>query len=109
MERSSSPQCDAFHIPIRRTSESDRVANASAPADENSTSIKLLFVSRTQHDIERQLQSFEKQEIEARKDDLILYVSSEIQYRINRGTLRFQDRSLKDEIQDKLIEKAHGM
>lgn len=71
--------------------------------------IKLLFISRTQRDIESRMLDFDQQIIEAREDDLLLYVASEIDHRISKGHLRFQDRSLKEDIIDGLVSHAQGM
>ncbi len=76
---------------------------------EDSACIKLLLVSWTLPDIETELENFEKQNIEAEEKDLQLYVSSEIHHRMNKGTLRFSDLSLKDEIVGGLIQNAQGM
>jgi len=76
---------------------------------EDSTCVKLLLVSPTLPDIETEFENFEKQIIKAEEKDLQLYVSSEIHHRMNKGTLRFSDRLLKDEIVDGLIENAQGM
>jgi hypothetical protein len=73
---------------------------------EDSACIKLLLVSRTLPDIETEFENFEKQIIKAEEKDLQLYVSSEIHHRMNKGTLRFSDRLLKDEIVDGLIQNA---
>ncbi|KAK0113912.1 hypothetical protein ONS96_014762 [Cadophora gregata f. sp. sojae] len=80
---------------------------ASTPFD--NPHIKLLFVSRTQRDIESRLHDFEHQKIEAREVDLLLYVASEIDHRITRRQLRFSDRMLKEEIIDGLVSNAQGV
>ncbi|KAL2066521.1 hypothetical protein VTL71DRAFT_2592 [Oculimacula yallundae] len=71
--------------------------------------IKLLFVSRSQRDIESRLEDFQQQVIQARPDDLLLYVASEIEHRIFKRQMRFSDEALKEEIIDGLVKNAQGM
>ncbi|TVY14572.1 Ankyrin-3 [Lachnellula arida] len=73
-------------------------------------SIKLLFLSRTLADIEAHLHGFEQEIIEARLEDLRLYVASELDYRVEKGKLKFAKlSSLKEDILDRLVNDSHGM
>jgi hypothetical protein len=71
--------------------------------------VKLLFVSRTASDIEEILSQFDKQIIEANKDDIDLYVLSEVDRRMRSGELRFGNSSLKRDIIEELVKNAQGM
>ncbi|ESZ94302.1 hypothetical protein SBOR_5298 [Sclerotinia borealis F-4128] len=74
-----------------------------------SGTIKTLFASRNEVDIQRVLVDYPSISIAARSGDLRLYVHSEIENRTKMGKLRIRDRSLKDHIIKVLTEGADGI
>ncbi|KAI9705242.1 MAG: hypothetical protein M1820_005240 [Bogoriella megaspora] len=75
--------------------------------DENG--IKILFASRDELDIRLQLHNVPEVSVAARSSDLKLYVLSEIERRTTQGHLNIRRAALKEEIMQKLVEKAQGM
>ena len=73
------------------------------------TTIKTLFASRRETDIELHLSDYEQISIAANKVDLEIYVASEIEVRIRKKRLRLRDPGLKDVIMERLIGGAQGM
>ncbi|RYP53653.1 hypothetical protein DL768_001433 [Monosporascus sp. mg162] len=70
----------------------------------------MALFSRDEYNINRRLQgSFTKVLVEAHKDDILLYVAAEIDKRIREGKLRIADMDLKDDIMNKLADKADRM
>ncbi|KAI1743289.1 ankyrin repeat-containing domain protein [Xylaria scruposa] len=76
----------------------------------NSTSISLLLLSRDVVLIRDRLESdFSHVEIEAHKEDIQLYVFTELERRIESKQLRLRNLELKTEIVDRLVHGAKGM
>src|SRR5262249_30283803 len=75
----------------------------------NLNSLKTLFTSRREIDIEMHLSEFNQVSIAATSSDLKLYVAAEIELRIRHKRLRLKDHSLKEHIMNRLIEGAEGM
>ena len=73
------------------------------------TTIKTLFTSRRETDLELHLSDYEQVSIAANKIDLQLYVAYEIEARIRKRKLRLRDPGLKNVIMERLIEGAQGM
>ena len=75
--------------------------------------VKLFVTSRKESDIERafQQQSIPTIEVEAAKvdNDIKAYVEAQIELRLQNGSLRLRDTSLKDRILNVLTSKAGGM
>ena len=75
--------------------------------------VKLFITSRRESDIERAFQqkSIPTIEVEARKvdDDIRVYVEAQIKLRLQNGSLRLRNISLKDKILSVLTKKAGGM
>ncbi|ERF71769.1 hypothetical protein EPUS_01684 [Endocarpon pusillum Z07020] len=72
-------------------------------------SIRTLFASRCEIDIEECLDDYERVSIAARSSDLELYVASEIEIRTKRKQLNIKDPDLKAQIMKRLINGADGM
>lgn len=72
-------------------------------------SIRTLFASRCEIDIEECLADYERVSIAARSTDLELYVASEIEIRTKRKQLNIKDPDLKAQIMKRLINGADGM
>lgn len=72
-------------------------------------SIRTLFASRCETDIEECLNDYERVSIAARSSDLELYVASEIETRTRRKQLNIKDADLKAKIMRRLINGADGM
>ncbi|KAF7510128.1 hypothetical protein GJ744_007027 [Endocarpon pusillum] len=72
-------------------------------------SIRTLFASRCEIDIEECLDDYERVSIAARRSDLELYVASEIEIRTKRKQLNLKDPDLKAQIMKRLINGADGM
>ncbi|KAI8649318.1 NACHT domain-containing protein [Fusarium sp. Ph1] len=74
----------------------------------NTTSIAL--VSRNEVEIRQALEDvFKEVTIEAREEDLKIYVRAEIERRIRARQLDIQNKAIKDEIQSELVSRANGM
>lgn len=76
---------------------------------QSTTRIKSLFVSRTLPYIKMALRDFAEQIIEADKDDLTIYVLSEMDRYMKKSRLKFSNLALKEQILDGLIGGANGM
>jgi hypothetical protein len=72
-------------------------------------SLKTLFASRKEVDLEHALRGFETLSIAAMSSDLRLYVASEIERRTENRKLRIRDTELKEHVMKTLIEKSDGM
>jgi hypothetical protein len=75
----------------------------------NNGVIKTLFSSRPEVDIKCHLNDYVQISIAAQSSDLKLYVASEIERRSRTQKLRIQDPDIKEEIMERLVEKAEGM
>ncbi|UPK99839.1 hypothetical protein LCI18_010774 [Fusarium solani-melongenae] len=74
----------------------------------NTTSIAL--ISRNEVEIRQALEGgFKEVTIEAREEDLKIYVRAEIERRIRAKQLEIQNKAIKDEIQSELVSRANGM
>ena len=73
------------------------------------TTIKTLFTSRREIDLELRLSDYDQISIAANTADLEIYVASEIEIRIRKRKLRLRDPALKDVITERLIGGAQGM
>ena len=51
----------------------------------------------------------ERTTLEARSTDLRIYVAAELQRRMDKGTLKLRDLSLKEYITARIVSKANGM
>lgn len=71
--------------------------------------VKVCMLSRDERGIRNFVQNFHHVSIAAQSSDLRLYVSSEIEERMRRRSLRVQTASLKDEILETLVNGADGM
>lgn len=80
---------------------SNTLAKLSQPDDGN---IKTLLVSRVEEDIQRELMNFQEVEISANKEDVRLFVASEMSTRFST-----MSNALKLEVLDFLIERSEGM
>jgi hypothetical protein len=89
--------------------ERSKVVELLASLNADGFSIKTLFTSRLETDIEHHLDSYEKISIAAASSDLKLYVASEIESRSRKKLLRTRDPELKKEIMDRLVDGAEGM
>ncbi|RWA07801.1 hypothetical protein EKO27_g7305 [Xylaria grammica] len=88
----------------------DEVTQALADIGDHSTNVTMALASRDEYTINLKLQDgFTKIQIGARKEDILLYVASEIDRRIKDGRLRTSNTELKDEILTKLSNDADGM
>ncbi|KAJ8129274.1 hypothetical protein O1611_g4358 [Lasiodiplodia mahajangana] len=88
----------------------DEVTRALANMADYSINVSMALASRDEYNIERKLrESFTKIQVGARKEDILLYVGSEIDRRIEDGRLRITNVTLKDEILTTLSTKADGM
>ncbi|KAH6711656.1 hypothetical protein BKA61DRAFT_522547, partial [Leptodontidium sp. MPI-SDFR-AT-0119] len=72
-------------------------------------SIRVLFASRLEPDIEQCLSDFESVSIAARSSDLELYVASEIGKRTRKKELNIKDKELEGLIINRLVHGADGM
>ncbi|KAI1736367.1 hypothetical protein F4680DRAFT_265434 [Xylaria scruposa] len=88
----------------------NEVTQALADIPDYSANVTMALTSRDEYNIDLKLRdSFTKIKSGARKEDLLLYVASEIDRRIKDGRLRINDMELKDEILAKLSDDADGM
>ncbi|TGJ80329.1 hypothetical protein E0Z10_g8445 [Xylaria hypoxylon] len=88
----------------------DEVTQALADIGDYSTNVTMALVSRDEYNINLKLHdSFTKVQIGARKEDILLYVASEIDRRIKDDRLRTSNTELKDEILTRLSNDADGM
>lgn len=87
------------------------VADALSQAAENETStISLAILSRDEYTICEVLQdTFTRIDIEAQKEDVRLFVATEIATRTQLGKLRLGNMALKDEILHALVDRNGGM
>lgn len=75
-----------------------------------SGNISAAFLSRDEDHIRNRLEEdFENVEIAAHTEDIMEYVTSEVEKRIGEKRLRFNDLTLKGEILDRLVDGAKGM
>ena len=72
-------------------------------------SIKTLFTSRREVDIEDTMQDYKQASIAAQSSDLRLYVASEIENRIRTKKLFLRSEDMKNEIMLRLVDGAEGM
>jgi hypothetical protein len=70
---------------------------------------KTICASRDKADIRGNFSKFDKISIAARGNDLELYVSADIESRIQKKILRLKDPSLKETMIDGIVSKANGM
>ncbi|KAM7194353.1 hypothetical protein V8F33_007241 [Rhypophila sp. PSN 637] len=78
--------------------------------DDEDSAISLSILSRDEYQIREVLQgSFERVEISAQREDVRLYVATEITSRIQQGRLRLRNMALKDEILHALVDENGGM
>lgn len=76
----------------------------------NTHGISMAIFSRHDVEIERQIgDDFKKISIEARTQDIDLYVRAELESLVNRGRLRLTNANLKDDIREALVDQARGM
>ncbi|KAK1455122.1 hypothetical protein CMEL01_03882 [Colletotrichum melonis] len=91
----------------------EEVVEALCDIAENSDELSMALLSRDEDDIQRHLRDSEKKflniEIAAHTDDIIEFLTSEIERRIRSRKLVFEDHSLKAEILESLVAGAHGM
>ncbi|KAI0185482.1 hypothetical protein EV127DRAFT_441261 [Xylaria flabelliformis] len=86
------------------------VTQALANIADYSANVTTALASRDEYNIDLKLRdSFTKIKAGARKEELLLYVASEIDRRIKDGRLRINDMDLKDEILTRLSDDADGM
>lgn len=86
------------------------VTEALATIAEYSANVSMALASRDEYHIGVKLQeSFSKIPIGARKEDIILYVGSEMDKRVKEGRLRIMNVEIKDEILTRLSQDADGM
>lgn len=72
--------------------------------------INIALLSRDELLIRHQVEDhFYCVEMEARTEDIQIYVASELEHRISLGRLRFRDIELKDHIMVRLVDGAKGM
>ncbi|KAJ3532746.1 hypothetical protein NM208_g8299 [Fusarium decemcellulare] len=78
--------------------------------EEQEATVSLTILSRDELPIREALQdAFVSIEIEAQRDDIKLYVATEIESRIQTGQLRLRNMSLKDKILHALVNDNGGM
>ncbi|KAI1121257.1 hypothetical protein F5Y10DRAFT_256692 [Nemania abortiva] len=88
----------------------DEVTRALANIADYSTNVTMALASRDEYNIELKLQeNFTRITIGAHKEDILLYVGSEIDKRMEDGRLRITNVTLKDEILTTLSNEADGM
>lgn len=88
----------------------DEVAEALSDLANTTNAISMAIFSRHEWEIERQIgDDFKSISIEARTQDIDLYVRAELESLVNRGRLRITNASLKDEIREALVNQAQGM
>ncbi|KAI1362921.1 hypothetical protein F5Y08DRAFT_256521 [Xylaria arbuscula] len=88
----------------------NEVTEALANVADYSTNVTMALASRDEYNIDLKLRDgFSKIRIGARKEDLLLYVASEIDRRVKDGTLRTNDVRIKDDILARLSQDADGM
>ncbi|KAI1178873.1 hypothetical protein F4777DRAFT_38863 [Nemania sp. FL0916] len=88
----------------------DDIVQTLANIAEYSANVSMALVSRDEYNIAFNLrQSFTKIPVGARKEDILLYVGSEIDKRTRNNTLRITNVELKDEILTRLSNEADGM
>lgn len=75
----------------------------------DSNGVKTLFASRDDHDIRSKLQGYARVSVAARGSDLRLYVTAELQSRMDKGELVLRNSFLKEYIIERLVDKADGM
>lgn len=72
--------------------------------------VSMALFSRNHDEIRSILESeFDHIEIAAHTDDVKLYVGAELDHRIQTRRLRLSNMAIKDEIAEKLVERANGM
>ncbi|KAF5005773.1 hypothetical protein FDECE_7802 [Fusarium decemcellulare] len=78
--------------------------------EEQESTVSLTILSRDELPIREALQdAFVSIEIEAQKDDIRLYVATEMESRVQTGQLRLRNMALKDEILRALVNDNGGM
>ena len=88
----------------------DEVTEALANVANCSDNVTVALASRDEYNIDLKLRdSFPRVPIGARKEDILLYVGSEIDKRVKDGRLRTSNVNIKDEILKRLSEDADGM
>ncbi|KAI0197802.1 hypothetical protein F4808DRAFT_286564 [Astrocystis sublimbata] len=89
--------------------DTDEVTQALVDIHNYSSNITMALASRDEHNIRFRLDGiFERIEVSAQKNDLSLYVASELAKRIDDKRLYIVDMELKDEILNKLSNEAEG-
>ena len=76
---------------------------------EGTDNLKIIFTSRDEHDIRILFVDWDHVTIAAQRADLRLYVAAELEERTRTRQLKIRDRSLEQEISERLIESADGM
>ena len=71
--------------------------------------VRVLFASRNEHDIRAVLSDFAQISIAAKSADLKTYFAAELQRRIDKGSLKLRNPSLKEHIMERIVNKADGM
>ncbi|KAI0871719.1 hypothetical protein GGS24DRAFT_503531 [Hypoxylon argillaceum] len=88
----------------------DKVTQVLTNIANYSTNVTMALLSRDEYTIDIKLRDdFTKIEVRARREDILLYVGSEIDRRIEDRTLRTNNIALKDEILRRLCNEADGM
>lgn len=88
----------------------DEVAEALSDLAITTNKISMAIFSRQDVSIGRQLgDDFKPIPIEARSNDIDLYVRAELESLVKRGRLRVTNQSLKDDIRAALVDQAQGM
>ncbi|EDN96101.1 hypothetical protein SS1G_12307 [Sclerotinia sclerotiorum 1980 UF-70] len=82
------------------------LAKLNASKDSN---VKIILTSRPEPDIEQYLAGFARVPISAHRNDLELYVHSEMQRREDNDLLFIEDQKLKEELAQRLVNEAQGM
>lgn len=73
------------------------------------SSIKIMFLSRREADLDAILSDYDQVSIAAQRSDLTLYVGSEIEKRIKEKRLRIRNQDLKEQIRKRLVDDSDGM
>lgn len=88
----------------------DEVVAAFASWAKDNDRLSIALLSRNEANIRAHLEDdYEKIEIAAHSEDVIEYVTAQLEERIRRGKLRLHDPLLKEEIVHRLTEGARGM
>lgn len=97
---------DECALPEERNLMLELFSTLHAPDQGN---IRAVYASRDEIDIREKFSRLEAISIEARGNDLELFVAAGIELRISNNSLRLNDTSLKEVIIDGIVSKARGM